>query len=910
MWIGIMRRLYRLALRLYPRDVRVSFGEDMERCFVDLVTDARERSGVPGAARAVVRTFAQLPAAAWDARFNPPTPPGWDRSPHQGRRLAGGNGWWRDVRYAGRGLLKNPGFAGLAVVSLALGIGANTTMLATVSSILWQSLPVPDAGQLMRVFQTDARGHHQVSFGNYLDVQEQGGGIFDGVTVHRLEAFGFRAEAESQVVYGELVGSPYFRTIGVEPALGRFFHAADDRTGVNEPVIVISHHLWQAAFGEAPDVVGTVVRLNDSPFTIIGVAPDGFNGTKFGLGMDLWVPVRAWALARGWSDGWDQARGSRSWLTVGRLKPGLDREQGMAALDPISARLREVDPDINRDMSLSLFDEMEGSIAPGTASVTRVAGAAAIGASVLVLLVACANVASLLLARAFARRREIGIRYALGVGRGRLVRGLLTESLLLASVGGAVGVAMAFWTGRLVLRWTPDLPYRMAIDPAPDPGIVGIAAFVCVAAAFLFGLAPALQASSVSPVTALKTGDGAEGRKLTTLRGLNLVVVSMVALSFVSLAVTGLFVRSLDQLRRVDPGFDTADRVIIDIDASLGVTDQADREDYFRRLVDRVTGLPGVESAGLIDNLPLGDRSSGSTVFADARTYDADDLGLDVWRATVSADYFEAAGTQMRRGRAFRVQDGVDDQPVVIVNETMAARLWPGIDPIGRRVRYGREPGDASSEMEVVGLVADGRYLMPNESPRPAMFRPLAQEPSATAVLVVAASGDLGQLVSAVRATAHEIDPSVPLLSVRTMRDHFRSSLWMFRLAAGVGLGLGGLALVLAAAGLYGVMAYSVRRRTKEMGIRIALGARKGQLLGLVFRRGGALALVGTLVGLAAAIAASTLLSSILFGVRPVDPLTMTAVALLLWGVTIVAILVPALAASRSDPVSAIRTEG
>ncbi len=815
------------------------------------------------------------------------------------------DGLIKDLAYALRGLRRSPGVAALAIISLALGVGANTAMLGMVNGLIWNPLPVPEPERLTRLFEIKDGEFTTLSYKNFTDIEEQAGDVFEGLLLQRLEIFGLGVDEKTEVAYGELVSPSYFDTLKVQPAVGRTFTAAETEHVGSAPVAVISHDLWRRRFDLDPAVVDGSIHLNGSLFTVIGVADASFNGTKFGLGMDLWVPAPAWASAAGWSESWDQVRGNHSWSALGRLQPGVTQAQGDQRLEPVAARLIEADPEANRGLRLALMNELDGSIHPSVAGIPRLIGMLAIAASALVLLVACANVASMLYARALSRRREIGIRYALGVSRFRLLRQLLSESAVLACLGGALGIGIVSWRFQGLGLFLPSLPYRFAIDPAPDLRVVVIASTVSLLAAVVAGIAPALQASATSPLAAMSSRVDSAISSLRGRRGLSAVVVSMVALSFVSLVLTGLFLRSLNAVGSVNPGFESAHRVVASYDISLAGDPELTAVVHTRRLLETLGREGEVEAAAVSSLMPLGDRSSSSVVYANDRSYDELENGLSAWRASITDGYFDVMGTPLIAGRTFDSRDGADGARVMIVNQTLVSRLWPDGEAVGRRLRYNRNPSERT--FEVVGVVEDNKYLFLNEQQLAAIYLPFDQSPRSFAVVIAKTRGNADAFLPSFERILLDATPGVPVLDAKTVESHVSSSMWIFHMGASIAAGLGILALLLSAAGLYGVMAYAVGERKRELAIRSALGAENGQLMTLVFSHGMRLTAIGAGVGLLIALGLGRLLSTVLFGVSPGDPMTLLGVMATLSVVTLVASLAPAISASRANPVETLR---
>ncbi len=889
--------LYRTLLGLLPSRVDSQARDEMAECLVDML-DAAHARGRAAQVVLLVRALARLPFDLLHAHLE------WSGPRQQKTRKDTMNSIIQDWKLAARGLTRSPGFACLAVASLALGVGANATIMGMVNSTLWTKLPVPEPDRIVRMFETNAVGHGQFSYANYRDVLEQTQDTLDGLFLHRLEPLGLQLGDEgSSVVYGELVSAPYFDTLQIAPEVGRFWEAGEvDHAGA-APRVVISHDLWQRAFGGRRSLVGETVRLSDQEFQVVAVAGPEFHGTKYGLAMDAWVPVWAWAEAQQWTEGWETRRASSSWRAVARMRRGETMESTALSLEPVAARLEELDPEVNRDLRLSLFSELDGSISPHVAGIPRLIGWVALAASSLVLLVACANVASLLFARATGRSKEVGIRFALGSGRWRLVRQLLTESLLLALLGGAAGIVMSLLTSRWLMPLMPDLPYRFVVDPTPDTRVVLLTSAVAMFSALVFGLAPALQASATKPLRALRGGSALGGSR--PHRGLSVVVVAMVCFSFVAVVMTGLFLRSLDEVQQVAPGFEPAGRVVSDYDVGLAGDPDLEPVQFAEEVLASLQKRSDVRKASISSGLPLADWSESDMVYANDRVYDEDEPGLTSWRSSVTPGYFETLGTQLVAGRVFHALDVQDSEPVVIVNETLAAKLWPDQDALGRSIRHQRLPGEWSAR--VVGIVADGKYNFLNEKQQPALFRPWAQSPRTRGVVVADATSQAAQMLPALPELVGQIDDRVPILTTRTLEDHLHGSLWLFRLAASLAGVLGLLALGLAAAGLYGVMAYAVSQRRFELGIRAAIGATNRNILQLVLRRGLRLAGVGLALGVALALALGSAMANILFGVSPRDPLTLLLGLLTLLGVAFLASFVPALRVSRRSPIESLR---
>ncbi|HWS54235.1 MAG TPA: ABC transporter permease [Pyrinomonadaceae bacterium] len=817
---------------------------------------------------------------------------------------------WQDVRYGVRMLLKTPGFTAVAALTLALGIGANSAIFSAVSAFILRPLPAGDPGALVRVFETQggggAHGDLATNFSHpdYLDYREQAAAVFDGLVVHRLEQAALSSEGQNDLIWGELVSGNFFDVLRVRPALGRGFLPDEDQAPGARPVVVISHQLWRNRFRSDPSVVNRPVTLNGQQFTVVGVAPPEFTGAKYGLSMDFWAPAMMQQQVTR-EDLWVVERGDHRFEMLGRLRDGVSLGQAEAAMTGVAARLAEVYPDQRaRATRVVLLPEIEGRFEEATATI-KLGSAVALGAVGFVLLIACANVANLLLARAAARRREIGIRLALGATRGRVVRQLLTESLLLALAAGGAGLLLAFWATDLMLALIPTLPYTVALSFTPDARALVFTLAVSVVTGVVFGLAPAWQASRPDIVPVLKNEAAGQqaGPRRWTLR--NALVVAQVALSLVVLVVGGLLVKSFWRAQGIDPGFEVERGLAMSLNPGLLGYDEERGRDFFRRLGERVASLPGVESVSFARYLPLGDSSSSTgPVYADGQAPPPPGEGLSVLYNVVADGHFETMGMALLEGRDFDEGDRPDGRRVCVVNQALAERLWPGEPAVGKLVRVG-----GGQPREVVGVVRTGRYRTLGESPRPMMYLSLNQSFDASMVMVVRTKGEPEEMVRAVRGEVQALDPQLPVYAVRTLRQHMSWALWGTRIAATLSLAVGLLALFLAATGLYSLMAYTVSRRTHEIGIRMALGAQARDVLRLVAGQGLALAAVGVAVGLLAALAVTRVLSSLLFGVSSSDLFTFAAISLLLAAVALLACYVPARRATKVDPMEALRYE-
>jgi predicted permease len=716
------------------------------------------------------------------------------------------------------------------------------------------------------------------------------------------------ATGEPEIAFIEAVSGNYFPMLGVGPSRGRLLADGDDN-GDAAPAVVISHALWTRRFGNDASIVGRTIQFNSRPFTIAGVAARDYTGAMRGLSVDAWLPILAsWRLTTGERGNWTEQRTSRGLFLLARLRPGVGITQAQAAFDVIAAQLYAAYPQEWRTIrgagrAVSVVAERDARLHPDLTG--PVAGFIAVLLVVvgLVLLTACANVANLLLARGAARSREIGVRLALGSGRARLVRQLLTENTLLAASGGVFGVLVAWWLMRVLTSFKPPVPIPLAIDLRLDPSVLIFTLSLSVLTGLIFGLAPAWHASKTDIVPVLKD-DAALGRtRRSRLRGA--FVAAQVASSMFLLVGAGLFVRSLLSARAIDAGFDPGNMIVMMVLPELQGYDQRAGRSLYDNLLARVAAVPGVQSATLAESVPL---SIGGSRRGTAIEGYQPQPGEDTETAynVVAPRYFETMRIPMVRGRSFTDADRAGAPPVVIVNEAFARRYWPNADPIGKRLSAN---GSGGPFREVVGVTRTGKYNTLGEEPRPFYYLPLWQEYQGTVTLHVKTAGDPRALIGSVREAVRAVDPNVPVVDVKTMDEQMLVALLPARLAGTLLGAFGLLALLLASVGIYGVMAYAVVSRTREIGVRRALGAQTNDLLRLILGEGMRLAAIGFAIGLVAALALTRFVSSLLYGVTPNDPLTFAGALGILTLAAIVACYIPALRALRVDPVTALRYE-
>ncbi len=820
---------------------------------------------------------------------------------------------WHDIRYAARTLAKSPGFAAVAVLTLALGIGANTAIFSVVNAILLRPTPVHKPEELVALYTSDFSGprYGASSFPDYVDFRDRSD-VFSGLVAYQFTPFSMTVGEASERVFGEVVSGNYFSVLGVQPARGRGFLPEEDRTPGAHPVVVVSYALWQNRFGGDPALVGRTLVLNGHPFMVAGIAAEGYSGLLRGLRADLWVPMMMVQQALPGSADLT-SRGNRSSFILGRLRPGANLEQAQAQMDVVAGQLHQAYPRQWTDVQgqarvVTVVAEREARVFPGVRGAVMGFFALLMSVVGLVLLVACANLANLMLARASARRREIAIRLALGAGRVRLLRQLVTESLLVSLLGGVVGLVLAAWGSGLLMAFRPPLPFPLELQLTLDGSVLVFTFAVAVVSGLLFGLAPAWTASRHDLLWALKE----EGTPATAsvrmgrLRGA--FVVAQVTLSLLLLVGAGLFLRSLRNATTIDPGFDPKNLLITSVDLRLHGYDEAKGLAFYREVGDRLRALPGVEAVGLAGGLPLslGGTRRGITISGYTSKPGED---TEVSTATVGPGYFEAMRIPILRGRGITATDMAGSPRVALVNEAFARTYWPGQEPLGKRIQMGVDVGADTPSWEVIGVAKDGKYVTLGEEARPFFYLPLLQFYSSSAEIVVRTGRTPMAQLPAVRGAVQRIDRTLPLLDPRTMTQHLGISLFPARVAGWLLGSFGGLALLLAVLGIYGVSAYLVEQRTREIGLRMALGAAPADILRLVVAQGLRLTLVGIVLGVAAALGVTQLLTGLLYGISPADPITFGGVVLLLGTVAFVACYVPARRATRVDPMVALRYE-
>jgi len=799
---------------------------------------------------------------------------------------------WQDLRFGARVLARSPGFTAVAVLSLALGIGANAAIFSLVEAVLLRPLPFREPERLVMVWE-DAS---QVGFprntpapANYADWKAQNQ-VFEGMAAIRYRSYNLTGDGEPEKINAQAVTADFFPLLGISPAPGRNFLPEEDRPGAGR-VVIVGHGLWQQRFGSDPGVVGQELLLDGQKYTIVGVAPAGFQ--FLATDTALWVPIA-------FSPQDLATRTSHNLTVLARLKPGVTPQQAHADVGAITERIARDYPDQARDLRafvLPLREQLAGQVSRALIVLLVAVGC--------VLLIACANVANLLLAHAAARGKEIAVRAALGAGRARIVRQLLTESLLLALAGALCGLLLAEASMTFLKQLIPEGMTALT-GVRIDLRVLGYTVLVSLGAGIVFGLAPALQAARLDLNEALKQGSGRAilgGHR--RLRGA--LVVAEVALALVLLIGAGLMIRTIVRLQGLDPGF--RPEKVMTLKTALSRQKYGElprRAAFYREVLERVRALPGVAAAGYTTSVPLVWRggTNGFTVEGQPRA-----PGRDANHRQISPDYFRTMGIPLRAGRIFDEHDGPNALPVAMINETMAGKFWPGGEALGKRFKLG---GPDAPWMTVVGIVGDVRQMGLDVPVKAEMYFPYQQIDmfwAAPTFLAIRSAGDPADLVAAVRREVRAVDPDQPISDVRTMEEILGREVAPRRLQMTLLAGFAGLALLLASLGIYGVISYAVSQRTPEIGIRMALGARPRDVLGMVVGGGLRLAALGVGIGLAAALALTRVMASLLYGVSTTDPLTFVSIPLLLLAVALAASYLPARRALRVDPVAALRSE-
>jgi putative ABC transport system permease protein len=812
------------------------------------------------------------------------------------------NTLFQDIRYGLRMLLKSPSVSIVATIALALGIGANTAIFSVVNAVLLRPLPFPNSDALMTLFEKDqTRGvvHGSYSYPNFFDLRDQNH-VFDHVACYHDNDFIMTGRGEPVHLQGGMVSADLFSVLGTTPMLGRTFLPDEDKPTETGRVVILSQRLFASRFNSDAGIINQTITLDSKSYTVIGVMPRGFEFPIQNEPLDLWTTISDDAAGK---SPITAQRGAHFLHVIGRLKPGVTTEQAQAEADAIAARLEQQYPDTNTHKGINVESTLKALVGD-----VRPALLILLGAVACVLLIACANVANLLLARAMTRHKEMAIRSALGASRFRVVRQLLTESVLLSLIGGLLGLGLAvWWSDLLITLGKEDIPRAMQVGL--DWRVLTFTLGVSLLTGVVFGSVPALHMSKTELTESLKEGRGfGGGARRNRIRGV--LVVAELAIAVVLLVGAGLLIQSLWRLHHVSPGLNPQNVLTFNVSLPDVRYPSEKQARFYNDLTTRIASLPDVQSASAVLPLPLsGDRFSISFQIEGRPVARKDEPSSDMF--VITPNYFRTMGIPILKGRDFEQRDEHKSTPVIIVNQSFAKQYFPGEDPIGKRIHPGISTWDDEKSMmrEIVGVVADIRNRALSTEPKPAYYMPQSQVPFGQLVVVVKAARDPHSLVGSVTREVRALDQELPVFSVKTMEEYIAASVAAPRFNTTLLSIFAAVALVLTIIGLYGVMSYSVAQRTNEIGIRMALGAQARDVLTLIGRQAITLVLIGLAIGLAGALALTRLLATLLFGVTTKDPATFAAIALLLSIVAILACYIPAWRATKVDPLEALRYE-
>jgi len=805
-------------------------------------------------------------------------------------------------------LMKQPGFALVAVITLALGIGANSAIFSLIDAALLRPLPVAQPDRLVALTSIDHHDSypHGLSYLDYEDFNKYNE-AFSGVVAYTPLPLSVTSGDRSERAWGMMVSGNYFSMLGVRPAVGRVLLPDDAQPAGGQATVVLSHGAWQRRFGADPQVVGRSVTLNGHSFKVVGVAPPEFKGLNPIVVPELWVPLSMRAQLIPGSENWLEARDAHFFRVWARLRPGVNFEQAQTAVALRAKQLEQAYPATNRGVNVRLYPQWEARIEPGTGGVMASASGLLMAVAGSVLLIACANIANLLLARSAVRRREMAVRQAMGASRWRLIRQLLTESFLIALLGAVVAALFAFWAADFIDAIKPPSDIPFALDARLDSRALGFNALIALLAVAIFGLAPALNASKSDLAAAIKGEESLLARRRRRFNLSRLLIVAQVAISLALLLCAGLFLRTFRNAQKADFGLRSKDVLLASLDLDLNGYDSSRGREFYRELITRLRSLPSVKSLSMVNYVPLDFSSSSENVVIEGRELSRENEKIGMISSVVGSDYFATIGTPLLRGRDFTPQDDGSRPGVVIINETMARRFWPTEDAIGKRIRLDSRD---KPPLEVIGVAKDGKYRNYFEPPQPCLFLPWSQRYRGGMTMVLRASAEVTTVTAALRREVAALDSSLPLFDVKTMEEHIQGRAMMGpRLAATLLSAFGLIGSLLAAVGLYGLMAYAVTHRTHEIGLRMALGARRRDVLKLVIGQGMRLVFIGMMIGLLVSLALTRLMKSLLFEVSPTDLSTFVAGALSLTFVALFACWLPARRATRVDPMVALKCE-
>jgi predicted permease len=821
----------------------------------------------------------------------------------------------QDIRYALRNLRKSPAFAAIAVITLALGIGANTAIFTVVNAVFFHPIPVKDPARLVEIFTLDQRKIFGAannnalpnSFPNGHDIQQRAQS-FSGVTVY--ESFttpvSMTVNGQPNQYFAQLSSGNYFDVLGVHAQLGRTFRPEEDSTAGAGPVVVLNHGFWERVLAANPNVIGQNVLINGQGFSIIGVAPKGFQGTAVIGGPDMWIPMSMHdQILTGFTKQLFNERRFLGYSSVGRLKEGATPEQAKAELQAIALDLEKAFPLANKGRTFTLQPLLESSINPNQRAQFARAGVMLMAVVGIVLVIACFNIANLLLARASGRKREMSIRAAIGASRGRIVTQLLTEALVLAIAGGALGLGLALAARDVMWRFRPPQLPADGMDLSLDWHVMAFTFLVAITTGLIFGLAPALQASRPDLVSELKERAGGDLRKGSRFTVRDVLISLQVMVCLIALVGAGLFLISLRNARAMDTGFDTHNLAMLSFDLGALNYDAPRAREFERRALEAAQNTPGVRGAALSSTIPLFNGGFGRTLFKEGEDNNNGQSGHVSQFSVMSPEYLQTMGIAMVRGQGFDSTIRENTPRVAIINETAARQIWPNEDPIGKRFTFFRD----TSATQVIGIVRDSKYNALGEPPRPYMYVPLIQNPNAAVTVFFRAQGDPRSALSSLRAQIQAMDRNLPITNVWAIGEVISQSLWASSFGASLLTVFAMIAMALCAVGIYGVVGYSVGQRIREFGIRLALGAQPRDVLLMVLKQSALIMSAGLALGLLAAFFLARLIVSFLYGVNANSPLAFLAMALVLASVGVFASYIPARRAAKVDPMVALHYE-
>ena len=822
--------------------------------------------------------------------------------------------FWQDLRYAARTLRNSPGFTIIAIITLGLGMAVNTTVFSVINGLILRPLPVPHPEQIavLAMQQTGTPGFQRFSYPDYQDIRQQTDSFSD-IVGYRATLTGLTIDGKGDHCVLSRVTSNYFSALGLQPAAGRLILPTEGQTPGADPILVLGYSFWQKRFGGDPSIVGKQVSLNGHSVTVVGVAPKGFHGLYAVVDMDGYVPFSAAIGSKGVAedsvqDAWTH-RQDRTLTILGRLKPGVSVKQAQAPLNVVAQRLAEQHPDSDKGITIQAFPEKLARPEPDADNTLPAIAAAFTVLAALVLLVACFNIANVLLVRAAVRQREMGIRAAMGAGRGRLVRQHLTESLLLAVLGGGAGLLLATWAAGFLgsLPLGTDLP--ISFDFQPDLRVYSFALLAVLIAGAIVGIIPALRVARSDVNAVLREGgrSASEGPRRHLVR--NALVVAQLAGSLLLLVVAGLFVRSLDKAQQMYLGFSPDHVLDLTVDPEQIGFNETQGRAFYREVGDRISTLPGVVSVAQAFIVPMGVISADDPIFVEGRTIEPGKQPPTVMYNPVTPGYFDTVRLPLQSGRKFTDADNEKAPDVAVINQAMATKFWPNENPLGKRFS---SKGPQGPFKEVIGVVQTGKYKnVIEDPPEPFFYVPLAQNYVAYRTIHVRSSVPPESLQRQIEAQVRELAPGVPISQVQTMTQALQgvNGFFFFRFGAQLTGTMGLLGLILAVVGVYSVVSYAAAQRTHEIGIRMALGAEPRDILKMVLRQSITVISLGLAIGLAAAFAGTRAIANLIVGIKPTDPVTFASVIVLLSAIALAACWIPARRATRVSPLTALRYE-